>query len=121
MGMTDLLSELPGLESIRARFVSLLEDRQIHIAEHALAAWDSENSEQQANHLKEAQNVLHQISGTAGSLGFDTLGHAARACEGSIISYLEVADPEKATLPHALLAEIDAFVALSQSLLSKSS
>lgn len=108
---------LQGLERVRTRFVSLLADRQTHIAHYALAAWESESAEDQYRHLQDASSLLHMIAGTAGSLGFAPLGEAAQTCEAAILSYCATAtDPQDPSL-HAVIAKIDAFVAISQSLL----
>lgn len=119
--MNDMPSELLGLDRIRARFLSMLAERQIHIAHHALAAWESDTAEAQRVNLQEAQHVLHQIAGSAGSLGFDALGQAARECEGAIINHVETIVSDDCELPHTILEQLDTFVSMSQDLISKNS
>ncbi len=98
--------------------MSLLAERQISIAEHALAAWDSNDLVEWGFNLRIVQTVPHQIAGSAGSLGFHAIGDAARKFGGSIIDYLEGAVNEGRVLPVAILAELDNFIAMSQALLS---
>ena len=68
------MSELPGLDRVRNRFLEMLVPRQEQIAAHAVAAWDGETVEEITGNLASAQAILHQIAGTAGSLGFVDLG-----------------------------------------------
>jgi len=112
-----MVATLPGLERIKDNFLSLLVERQAEIAENALAAWESTDADGQALKLKTVQNLLHQITGSAGTLGFGELGSVAQKAEGAIIAYLEGNDRSNAAIPHTLLAEIDGFVSVSQSLL----
>ncbi|KIN71075.1 Hpt domain-containing protein [Sulfitobacter guttiformis] len=119
--MKDMPSELPGLERIKERFLSLLAERQTTIAHHALAAWESDSAAAQSSNLQGAQNVLHQIAGSAGSLGFVELGEAARSCEGAIITFLDSNDGAQGSLPHSLFEELDDFVCMSQTLLAQRS
>jgi HPt (histidine-containing phosphotransfer) domain-containing protein len=61
---------LPGLDRVRDRFLTMLEDRKTNIASHAIAAWEADCVEDICAHLAAAQSILHQIAGSAGSLGF---------------------------------------------------
>ena len=88
----------------------MLEERQSAIAGHALAAWDGETLEAINGNLASAQAVLHQISGTAGSLGFPALGKNARYVEMEIIAHLEGPDADLAICPGELIYHIDRFV-----------
>ena len=81
--------ELPGIERIRARFLEMLEQRQRALAEHALAAWEGTSLQDINDNLTEARRILHQIAGTAGSLGFDDLGTIARDNEVAIDTHLD--------------------------------
>ena len=102
--------ELPGIDRIRTRFLEMLRDRQSAIAEHALFAWEGHTLEEVNGNLISARTILHQIAGTAGSLGFDDLGHAARSCENDIVAHLTGPDNDLALCPDALLVQIDDFV-----------
>jgi HPt (histidine-containing phosphotransfer) domain-containing protein len=117
--MNDLPVEFPGLDRIRVRFLSLLEERQIQIAQSALAALESDSAAGQCLNLEVAQAVLHQISGTAGSLGYAELGQAARECEGAIINYIESTQNRHFDLPYSILEDLDAFLSKSQALLAQ--
>ncbi len=110
---------LPGLEGIKIRFLVLLDERQGVIAHHALAAWESTDPSEVRHHLGTAQSTLHQIAGSAGSLGFNALGEAARDCENEIISHLEGPSGNNAIFSAEIMAKMDAFVSLSQALLAK--
>ncbi len=117
--MKDTAVALPGLERIKARFLALLEERQGLIAHHALAAWEEKTPSKMYAHLQVAQGTLHQIAGTSGSLGFHDLGIAARDCENAILRYLEHPDLAEMPLSTELLAQMDDFVSISQSLLAE--
>lgn len=117
--MKDLIGELPGLDKIRAKFIVLLGDRQMEIAKHALAAWDGQTVAQVNNNLEAAQYFLHQIAGSAGSLGLVELGQAAQECEGSIIAHLEGPDADLALIPDSLASHLDRFVAKCQHLIDQ--
>ena len=108
--MTALAQEMPGIERIRARFVELLDTRKTHIAQHALAAWDGECTDVINTNLQEAQNILHQIAGTAGTVGYPSLGATAQQCEAQIIAHLEGAYADLAICPGEIIWCIDTFV-----------
>ena len=107
--MNDMTDYMPGLERVRTRFLSMLEERQGRIAAHALAAWDAETVEGVNGNLAGARDILHQISGTAGALGFQDLGKNARDCEGAIIDHLEGPDADLAICPGNLISMLDSF------------
>lgn len=111
--------QLQGLERVRARFLSLLAERQTHISHHALAAWDTDSIDEQHFHLQEAGSVLHMIAGSAGSLGFNALGAAAQSCEAAILNLCDESTAPQEAMLHATIAEIDGFVSISQSLLDE--
>lgn len=108
--MKDMAESLPGLERVRERFLTMLTDRKERIASHALAAWEGETLEDVNGNLASAQSILHQIAGTAGSLGFAALGESAHACENEIIAHLEGPDADLAICPGELIYFLDAFV-----------
>jgi len=103
--------ELPGLDHIRGRFVELLQGRKMTIAQHALAAWDAETAEDINANLEDARAILHQIAGTAGTVGFPELGEDAYYCETQIIAHLEGAYSDLAICPGGIIWSIDAFIA----------
>lgn len=108
---------LPGIEIIKSRFLVLLKERQCVIAGHALAAWEGTDQDKVRSHLNAVQSTLHQISGSAGSLGFVSLGLAAHECENKLIAHLEGPNGNSVPFPIEVMGQMDAFVSLSQSLL----
>ena len=102
--------ELPGIDRIRTRFLEMLRDRQSAIAEHALFAWEGHTLEEVNGNLTSARTILHQIAGTAGSLGFNALGTEARSCEIKIDEHLNGPDADLALCPAELIFVMDGFV-----------
>lgn len=113
--------ELPGIDRIRLRFLQMLCDRQFAIAEHALAAWESDTVDGINSNLTSARTLFHQIAGTAGSLGSEELGEEARTCEITIDKHLESAQAEVATCPSELIFGMDDFLKISQALIEENS
>jgi HPt (histidine-containing phosphotransfer) domain-containing protein len=99
----------------------MLTERQADIAQHALLARESDDADTKLLNLQAAQNTLHQIAGTAGSLGFGKLGQDARECEDLIIKCLESAPSADTAFMHEILMNLDAFVSRCQDLISHSS
>jgi len=117
--VTDMTETLPGLARVREKFLSLLDERCSAIAEHNLSAWQATDHTKQKSHLSAAGTTLHQIAGSAGSLGLEELGEAARCCEEAIIAF--VSDP--ASRPDQcsdIVMEIDSFVTYCQDQLAQS-
>jgi len=108
--MNALARQIPDLDHIRLHFVVLLEERKNSIALYALAAWDGETVEDINSHLEQARTILHQIAGTAGTLGFDQLGQIAHRCEAQIITHLEGPYADLAICPGEIIWCIDTFV-----------
>lgn len=108
--MTALAQQMPGMDRIRLHFVDLLDDRKTSIAQHALAAWDGEDTETINTNLEAARNILHQIAGTAGTVGFPSLGTTAQQCEAQIIAHLEGPYADLAICPGGIIWCIDTFV-----------
>ncbi|MGB5864786.1 MAG: Hpt domain-containing protein [Sulfitobacter sp.] len=108
--MNAFALELPGIEQIRLRFLDLLESRKSTIAQHALAAWDGETAEGINDDLQTARNLLHQIAGTAGTVGYADLGMSAHECEGRIIDHLEGKYADLAICPGEIMLCIDTFL-----------
>lgn len=113
--------ELPGIERIRIRFLQMLCDRQFAIAEHALAAWESDSVDVIHSNLVSARTLFHQIAGTAGSLGFEKLGDEARNSEIAIDKHLESAQAQVASCPSELIFGMDDFLKISQALIEENS
>jgi len=119
--MTSSKPELPGLAQIRKKFIGLLVVRQKAIATHTLAAWEGETIDQINVNLKSVQQILHQIAGSAGSLGLAELGSEAFACEASIITHLDgPAAHDGAECPVEIAKQLDAFVSSCQVLIESS-
>lgn len=116
--MKDMADDLPGIDRVRNRFLTMLCERQVKIAGHSVAAWEGETLEEVNDNLAAAQAVLHQIAGTAGSLGFADLGEEARSCENAIITHLKGSDAELAVCPTALIHDLDGFVSSCEVLLT---
>ncbi|KIN63749.1 hypothetical protein Z946_2623 [Sulfitobacter noctilucicola] len=115
--MKDLNETLPGIERIKLRFLDLLQSRQGAIAQCALTAWEASDPDVVRNQLSEAQGILHQIAGSAGSLGFASLGQIARDCEGDIIQYVSHAHQTPVPVCVEVMESLDRFVSASQDLL----
>ena len=108
--MKDMVDTLPGIERVRSRFLTMLQDRKERIAAHILAAWEGETLDDVNGNLAKTEAILHQISGTAGTLGFAELGRLARSCEGKIIAHLKGPDADLAICPGELIHDVDCFV-----------
>ena len=108
--MSALAHQLPGMDRIRVRFIELLEERKSNIAQYALAAWDGETLEVINGNLEQARNILHQIAGTAGTVGYPELGLTAQQCEAEIIAHLEGPYADLAICPGDIIWRIDTFV-----------
>ncbi|WP_323804163.1 Hpt domain-containing protein [Sulfitobacter litoralis] len=111
--------ELPGIERIRARFLEMLEQRQRALAEHALAAWEGTSLQDINDNLTEARRILHQIAGTAGSLGFDDLGTIARDNEVAIDTHLDGPNGKIASCPTEIIFGLDDFLKSSEALIAE--
>lgn len=112
-GTMDMVS---GLEKIRGRFLDLLKTRQQNIAHHAVLAYDSTSMAEVNVNLSAARDILHQIAGTAGSLGFEDLGNSARHCENEIVTHLNTPNDAMTHCPHTLLVQLDDFVGQCRSI-----
>ena len=101
---------LPGIERIRARFIDLLGVRLVEI--DALCT-DETDPRDMADRLKGAQTILHQIAGTAGTLGYTDFGDCARRCEEMIIAHLDGGRPRL----DAILRELGSFAETAEDLM----
>jgi len=108
--MSAQTAQMPGLDRIRTRFVELLQSRKTSIALHALGAWDGKTAKEISTNLEQARAILHQIAGTAGTVGYPLLGEAAQQCEIQIIAYLEGPHAGLANCPPEIIGRINAFV-----------
>lgn len=86
----------------------MLVERRDDIAQNISAAGTDTNESDTRAHLSAAQSTLHQIAGTAGSLGFAELGNAARDCEMQIIDHLK--GDTITPCPAGLQAKVERFV-----------
>lgn len=107
---TQPAAQMAGLDRIRLRFIELLATRKADIAQYALAAWDGESAEDINANLEGARGILHQISGTAGTVGYPELGQIAQQCEAQIIAHLEGDYADLAICPGDIIWFIDTFV-----------
>lgn len=117
--MKDFTETMPGLDRIKSKFLALLEVRQADIAYHSLAAWKSSDPAETQTQLRAVQNILHLIVGSAGTLGFNFLGEAARSHEESIIEFLENTDDDSAEVPDDFLNHMDSFISRCQTVMQK--
>ena len=117
--MKDMGTELPGLERVRVHFLKVLQERHEKIATHAVMAWDGVDQDTINTNLAGAQAVLHQIAGSAGSLGYDDLGSEARRCETEIIAHLRSDAAQSPDCPGYLIMELDGFVTRCQEILAQ--
>lgn len=102
--------EMPGLARVRQHFIDVLQTRQEQIATYAIDAWDGKTAQDIQANLSAAKAILHQIAGSAGSLGFVQLGDKARSCEEAIITYLEGPDADFPVCPSTLIEGMDEFL-----------
>lgn len=100
----------PGLERVKMRFLAMLQDREQQIAQHNLLTRNAKSEVEVTENLSGSRNILHQISGTAGSLGFAELGSFARDCENAIIYCLEQPEGQSVKERDLVLDAIDGFV-----------
>ncbi len=80
--MTDNASMQIALAKVRDRFVGALPDREAAVGSLLQEIDQTSVSE---NGLREAQLHLHQMAGTAATLGFKELGDVSCACEDEIL------------------------------------
>ena len=78
-----------GLARIRQQFVSRLTERRARMLKHILDAANDADEATRHAHLAAARYVIHQIAGTAGTLGFVKLGVDARRLENMIDTNLD--------------------------------
>ena len=86
MRQTAELSQ--GLNRIRNQFLARLFDRRQQILWYTRKAGEANTPKESQKHLAEVRNILHQIAGTAGTLGFADFGSTARQIENDIDVYL---------------------------------
>ena len=86
--MTDNASMQIALAKVRDRFVGALPDREAAVGSLLQEIDQTSVSE---NGLREAQLHLHQMAGTAATLGFKELGDVSCACEDEILGLDQLA------------------------------
>lgn len=103
-----------GLDRIRDRFLVQLVDRRELILRDTLSAVETDDPIQACKHLNAVSDVLHQIAGTAGTLGFAKFGLKARAIEQKIENKCLLSTGEHASVE--LMQEIIDFSELAMQL-----
>ena len=86
MIQTEKLSQ--GLSRIRNQFLARLIDRRQQIVLSTLKAGEASDPADANKHLTAVRDILHQIAGTAATLGFAEFGSSARQIESSIDVFL---------------------------------
>lgn len=86
-------AQLSALARIRVRFLEKLADREIRLREAICVASESGPRNDQIAALKECKAILHQLAGSAGTVGFHQLGSSALSCEEEIRQHLDANTP----------------------------
>lgn len=81
-----------GLARIRNQFLARLFDRREQIIWNTLKAGEANTPAETHKYLGAVRDILHQIAGTAGTLGFPDFGSSAREIESDIDKFLEESD-----------------------------
>ena len=103
-----------GLTRIRNQFLDRLIDRRDVILKNILDASEESDRALCAESLIAARQVLHQIAGTAGTLGYGKLGHDARHLEDLLTNCLtDGLSDDGLDLVVAFAADCDAILAQS--------
>ena len=84
------MSALPGLARVRARFLDMMPAR---LQEIESACFETKDPYAARQGLNKAQTILHQIAGSAGTLGFARFGDEARRVEELIVDYFKDGEP----------------------------
>ena len=108
--MNAIAYAMPELDRIRHRFLDLLNERKMHVAQYALAAWDGETVENINQNLEAARSILQEIAGSARTVGYPELGITAQQCEAQIIAHLEGDYADLAICPGEIVWFVDRFV-----------
>jgi hypothetical protein len=77
-----------GLSRIRNQFLARLFDRRKQILWNTLKAGEASDPAEAHKHLTAVRDILHQIAGTAATLGFAEFGSSARQIENDIDVFL---------------------------------
>lgn len=96
-----------GLHRIRSQFLVRLTERRGKILFSTLEASSALEAREVAAHLNIVRDILHQIAGSAGILGFADFGLEARRIENDIGTVLE--HPERAIVSSELIEDLIAF------------
>lgn len=96
-----------GLYRIRVQFLQKLSERRESLLNSALQASEAEDPQVIALHLNAVKDILHQIAGTAGTLGFIDFGLTARRIETTIIALL--GSPDEIFVSPELIDDLVAF------------
>lgn len=82
--MSDMAHIQAGLAKVRERFLAVLPSREASVSRLLQQVELGSTSECSLN---DARAALHQIAGTAQTLGFKDLGSAARVAEDAIVEF----------------------------------
>jgi hypothetical protein len=82
-----------------------------HSFEAVVAAVETTEADTQVPNFEIARGVFHNLAGTAGCVGLDQIGLAARRCEAEIIAFQ---DPINQGSKVMLLSEVESFVQIVQ-------
>lgn len=78
-----------AIAALTAKFAASLPEKR-QALESAFSLWIAERDQ---NALKDVIGVAHKLAGSAGSYGFDALGHAARDLETEVRSWPDLNPP----------------------------
>lgn len=88
--MSDNAAMAQGLQLIRIKFLTMLDER---LAEIFDLCEDGDVSLENRDTLLQVRSILHKIAGTAGTLGMQDLGQCARDCEMQIDQHVANGTP----------------------------
>jgi hypothetical protein len=115
--MHDVPEMLPGLEAVRAKFLAKLRERQAAVHRHAMNLQAAGSGAAAHADLLAAQDVLHQVAGTAELLGYGALGQCAQDCDTHLTELVEGPGAQASGIPQDLIGQMQRFVALCRDVL----
>ena len=102
---------LPGIEGIRTRFLERLVESHLIIEACATGAQQEVGTAEVHEHLHQASEILHKISGSGAPLGFVQLGDKARRCEHAIVAYIHNPSEKRPEVLDDIVRDLFDFVA----------